>query len=438
MSKNQSTASTSTVPGFSFIKTIGDIKEFVLKENGLRVLYQQRPETGIVTTNITYLVGARDEMCRDTGLAHMLEHMLFKPTSFDVAAKKDSASMTFERDTGAILNANTWKDRTTYYFSYPKEYFERALQIEAERMVGVILTDKELAPEKMNVLSEFDMNNGDPHFALAVQMSRAAFNSHPYGHETIGFREDIEDYTATQLERFYRNYYRPDNAVMMVIGDVDEKTALTKIKAQFVNLKNPETKIPRLKIREPKQEGERRVTITRPSTQNIVSIGFKHPGFPSTGWFETALLMDVLAGSEESVLYKLLVDSGKASSVDASIEPSSDESMGTISVNMSKGSTHAEIESLILNAIASLNSKTVSGHVAKAKVKFIAGEKFTRDSSLKLAQELTEYVSSGQWEAFGKTVEILESITPKAVLARAETCFDKQRLIIGTFIGTKQ
>jgi len=438
MSKKPSTASTKSIPGFKFVQSVGDIKEFVLTKNGLRVLYQRRPDTGIVTTNITYLVGARDEICGDTGLAHMLEHMIFKPTTFDVAAKRDSSSMTFERETGAVLNANTWKDRTTYYFSYPKEYFERVLQIEAERMVGVILTDKELAPEKMNVLSEFDMNNGDPHFALAVQMCRAAFNSHPYGHETIGFREDIEDYTAAQLERFYRHYYRPDNAILMVIGDVDENTALTSIKKHFENHTNPQTKIPRLRIREPKQEGERRVTVERPSTQNILSIGFKHPGFPTVGWFETAILIDVLTGSEEGILYKLLVDSGKASSVEAGIEPSSDESMGTINITLSKGNSHTAIESLVLKTIEALDTKSIANHVKKAKVKFVAEEKFTRDSSLKLAQELTEYVASGKWETIGKTIEILESITAATVLARAKECFNKQKLVIGTFIGTKQ
>ena len=101
----------------------------------------------MVTTNITYLVGARDEERGVTGVAHMLEHMLFKPTETDVKKGiKSGKSMQFERETGSILNANTWKDRTTYYFSYPKELLNEALQIEAERMNGVILNDKELEP----------------------------------------------------------------------------------------------------------------------------------------------------------------------------------------------------------------------------------------------------------------------------------------------------
>ena len=115
----------SPVPGYTFIKKAGGIKEFQLKSNGLRVLFVPRPGTGVITTNITYLVGARDEARGETGLAHMLEHMLFKPTVFDKKAGRDSGAMHFERNVGCILNANTWRDRTTYYFSYPIEHFDR-------------------------------------------------------------------------------------------------------------------------------------------------------------------------------------------------------------------------------------------------------------------------------------------------------------------------
>jgi len=160
------------------------------------------PDTGVVTSNITYKAGSRDEANGETGIAHMLEHMLFKPTTQDLKKNIDSSAMQLERETGCIINANTWKDRTTYFFSYPVEHFSRALQVEAERMQDVVITDKEFLPERGNVLSEFDMYNGDPHFALNVQMVCAAFHSHPYGHETIGFREDIERYTPAKLQRF--------------------------------------------------------------------------------------------------------------------------------------------------------------------------------------------------------------------------------------------
>lgn len=438
MSKKQSTKLTKVPAGYAYKQTVAGVSEYILKNNGLRVFHVHRPGTNVVTTNITYLVGARDEVTGETGLAHMLEHMLFKPTKADVAAKRESAAMRFEKEVGCVLNANTWRDRTTYYFSYPAEYLERALSIEAERMEGVILTEKELSPEKMNVLSEFDMYNGDPGFALSVQMCRAAFLSHPYGHETIGFREDIEAYTAEKLERFYRNYYRPDNAVMMVIGDVDANTALSAVKKYFGGIQKPTHTIPRIVVSEPKQEGQRRTTITRPSTQNVLAIGFKHPGFPTKEWFETAVMIDVLTGGEESILHKLLVDTGKASGVSGLAEPSRDTNLGIVSVDLAASSNHNDIEALVYKAINELTLKDISLLVKKSKVQMITHELFSRESSLNIARELTEYVASGTWEAYDKTVELLEGITAKHVLDRIRTSFQTDTLIIGQFIGSKR
>ena len=177
MSNKQKKHKNDSKRDYKHIQTIKDIAEFRL-QNGLRVLHKEHKGTGVITTNITYKVGARNEKRGETGIAHMLEHMLFKPTKADIKKKIDSGAMQFERETGCILNANTWKDRTTYFFSYPKQYFSRALRIEAERMHGVVLTDAEFQPERNNVLSEFDMYFGDPQFALSLEMVSSAFHSH--------------------------------------------------------------------------------------------------------------------------------------------------------------------------------------------------------------------------------------------------------------------
>lgn len=420
-------------PGYTYKQTVAGIEEYILNKNGLRVLYLHRPETGIVTTNITYVVGARDEERGETGIAHMLEHMLFKPTTFDLERKTDSAAMKFEREIGCTLNANTWKDRTTYYFTYPTEFLDRALQIEAERMTGTVLTEKELAPEKNNVLSEFDMNNGDPFFALAVQMVGAALQSHPYGHETIGYREDIEAYTAEKLERFYRNYYRPDNAVMMVIGDVDKGKALKSIKQHFTSIQNPETTIPRFSIREPKQEGIRRVSVVRPGNTKLLSFGFLHAGFPSKEWFAAVVLNEILVGDSESFLHKKFIDTGKVSNASSMIEPTGEKNLGMLTFTLPNKTDIVEIEKEILEAIHTISSKDVSALLAKTKTSLIASEFFGRDHSQKIAQELTEYVASGNWEAYGETEKILQSITTKDVLEVAKELYDYNLLIIGTY-----
>jgi zinc protease len=430
--------SATSVPGFSVVQTTEGITEFILKQNGLRVLHLNRPGTGVVTTNITYLVGAKDEPRGETGIAHMLEHMLFKPTASDIAAGIDSAAMQFERETGSILNANTWKDRTTYYFSYPREYFERALSIEAERITGVVLTDESLAPERNNVLSEYDMYNGDPYFALSVAMVGAAYHSHPYGHETIGHREDILSYTASSLDRFYRLYYRPDNAVLMIVGDIDEISALKAVKKYFSGIEKPPLPIPRYAITEPKQEGLRRTSIVRTSETNIVALGVKHGGFPSHGWFATSMLFEILAGGPESILHKALIDTGIATSLDASIEPTSEENIAMLTITLAEGQSHDAVEKKVFTLIAQLDTSVVTPLLKKVKAKILTDELFARDSSLRIVQELTEYTAAGDWTQYTKAPQLLEAMTPKLIMETAKMIFAEKTMTIGYFIGAKK
>jgi zinc protease len=433
---SKTTQSQKAVTGYDFRQRIGEIEEYELKTNGLRVLYLNRPDTGVITTNITYFVGARDEARGETGIAHMLEHMLFKPTSYDNKHRiSEGSAMNFERKTGSILNANTWKDRTTYYFSYPKEYLHETLRIEADRMENVILTDKVLKPEQGNVLSEFDMYNGDPHFALEVEMRSTAYFSHPYGHETLGYREDIEDFTAEKLAWFYSNYYRPDNAVMMIVGDIDRATALKAIKKHFGSIKRPVTPIPRQVVREPKQEGVRRVAVSRPSNMNIVSIGFKQPGFPTKDWFVGSVMLNVLAGGPESILEKMLVDTGKVASISSNLEPTSEDNLATLTFDLAPGQEHDTIEALVLKRIQSLKHKDIDSLVTKAKAGMITNELFDRTDSLHIVHELTEYASANDLKAYTKTANILTSIKTTDVLQSLKTSFADNNITIGHFIG---
>jgi zinc protease len=420
---------------FKHIKTVGDISEYELKSNGLRILYKNIPGTGVVTTNLTYLVGSRDEQAGETGVAHMLEHMLFKPTKFDLKNKTDAGAMKFEREVGPVLNANTWCDRTTYYFSYGKEHFVRAIKLEAERMREVVLSDKEFLPERTNVLSEFDMYNGDPHFALSLAMSSVAFLSHPYGHETIGFREDIEAYTTVKLQKFYNHYYRPNNAVLMVIGDIELNEAAEAISEYFGGLlPEPGVKI-RPDIIEPKQEGKRTLDIKRPGTTNILAIGFKHPGFPTAAWHETMIALKLISDNADSVLQKKLVDTGLASKVSANIAPLKDASLGTIFITLTEKSDHQKMEKMALKLIKEVDFEYIKNNLKTIITKTVSDEIFSRDSSLDIAAELTEYVSAGDWTAYFETEKILKSITAKDIKSRIEKLFDENSLTIGNYIS---
>lgn len=438
MSKKQKTTlSASKNTGYTFIKEYKTIRCFTL-ENGLTVLYMERKDTGVITTNITYKVGARDERVGETGIAHMLEHMLFKPTADDIKRKVNSGAMQFERETGCVLNANTWKDRTTYFFSYPKQYFERALQTEAERMHGVVISDKEFLPERNNVLSEFDMYFGDPHFALSVDMLCSAFYSHPYGHETIGFREDIEGYTLQMLKDFYNRFYDPSNATLTIIGDIEETEALNATVNAFGHLSTNGGVIRNIEAIEPKQEGLRRVSIERDSKTNIVAFGIRHAGFPKKDWVVTQLLASILTEGPESILYTKLIDTGLATKIEMSIEPTRDRNLSVLYVTLTKKATHSQIESLVFDTIKNITAKDIASLYKKVQQHIITSEIFGRGSSLAITRELTEYVSADSWEDYFNTESILKSITTQDIVTAAHTLFLKKNMVIGHFIGTSK
>lgn len=424
------------VPGFTFIKTKGGISKYVVRSNSLTVLYKNIPDTGVVTTNITYKVGSGDEQAGETGLAHMLEHMLFKTTKQDLTRKIDSSSMQFEREVGCLLNANTSNDRTTYFFSYPAKHFARAILIEAERMYDVILSNKEFVPERSNVLSEFDMYFGDPYFALSTQMSCSAFHSHPYGHEVIGFREDIERYTPEKLIRFYKNYYRCDNATITIVGDISLHNALTEIKRHFGHLQNPSTPIPRHDVVEPIQEGLRRVSITRESNTNLLALGVRQAGFPSQLWVETSVLFSALAGGADSILHKRLVDTGLASSVEAHVPATKETNLGLLFITLAPGQTHEDVERIVMETIKNLTMKDVTKLLKKIVQSALTSELFAQESSVRIAMDLTEYISANAWEQHSETEAMLRIITPKRLIDVKNTLFVEEQMTIGSFKGT--
>lgn len=437
MLKKSETATKTTSPILKKVKSVKEITEFTLTSNGLQVLYVHRPGSGVVTSDIVYFVGSRDENRGETGIAHMLEHMLFKPTQSDIKRKTDSGAMHFERETGVILNANTWKDRTSYYFSYPVEHFDRALQIEAERMHGVILNDKEFKPEQTNVLSEFDMYAGDEHFSLSVAMAGAAFESHTYGHETIGFRADIASYTTEKLKTFYEKYYAPNNATLIIVGDVSETQMKTAVVKHFSKLKRSVTLTAPLQLTEPKQEGPRTVVVKRPSATQVYALGVKHEAFPSPHWFETMAIFDMLAGGTDSVLGKALIDTGLAVTIQTSLEPTREGNLGVIFITLTQKTTHAKMHELLRKTIHSLTAQAITPYLKKTIAKALTSEFETRENSLGYTGELVEYASAHAWEQFFDSEKTLKSLTPKNIKTRMDVLFNEDNTTIGHFIGTK-
>lgn len=428
--------STSPHAAFKLVRFEQDFFEYEHKKNGLKVIFHQIPDTNVVTTNIVYKVGSKHEVPGETGLAHMLEHMLFKPTKSDLDKKMSQSSiMEMERNYGVNLNASTFKDRTNYYCTAPASFLSKTLSIYSDQMQNVLITDKNLKAEQTTVLSEYDMYNSDPYFALDVAVSAAAFLTHPYRHETIGWRSDIERYTAQKLNSFYKLHYVPNNATIVLVGDVDAKEALNEVDKAFGKI--PKGELPKVSpIIEPTQEGIRRTSIVRQTTTNILTISAKAPSLVAKDWLTTLVFLKILTDGPDSLLHRALVDTGKVTSVSYALYPMSENFLATIVCTLANNGSHDAIEKAIFKIVSNLTSKDLTTPLKKTVAQICYAEPFSRDSSSNIASELTEYVSTEDWTQWCKVDEQIKKVTVKELLAIRDNLVNPNGLTIGTFIGS--
>lgn len=424
--KHKKTAPLS-VSGFKKIKSREHITEYLYIKNGLRILYAHIQGSPTVTTNIVYHVGSKDEQTGETGLSHMLEHMLFKPTSGTGPKWKDI------EEQGALLNATTWLDRTLYYFTMPTESLEDMLKVEADRMRNLVLTDTEFVPERDNVLSEYEMYNSRAEIALDWNVVSTAFQSHGYHHDTIGFRSDIESYTIEKLKSFYDTYYWPDNATLIIAGDVHEHNLLSLIKNTFGKIEKS-TSQNILKVQnEAIQEGLRTVVLERDTPLRTVSIAFKVPSFRERAWTALYLVGLYLTDGETSVLHKKLVDTQLATSVHISLYPTKDPFLATITVSATEHSSYERITSIIFNEIQTLATTVIPAKtLSLLKEDFYSSDLFSRDGSHKVATQLAEYVATGDWERYISQLDEIKLITRKELQDAVKKYFIKSKATIGT------
>ena len=294
------------------VASVEGITEYRL-DNGLRVLLfpdQTRPK---VTVNLTVLVGSRHEGYGETGMAHLLEHMVFKgtPTHADIPGAM--------KERGADFNGSTDVDRTNYYESLPAsdENLEFAIRLEADRMVNSSIKAEDLATEFSVVRNEFEAGENSPEEILSQRMKAVAYEWHNYGKSVIGNRSDIERVPIDNLREFYKRFYQPDNGVLVVAGKFDEKKALEYISKYFGSLPRPDRKLSQTYTEEPAQDGERFVTLRRVGDVGLVGLIYHIPAGSHAEFPAMRILAEVLDSEPSGRLYKALVETKKASSVSA-------------------------------------------------------------------------------------------------------------------------
>ena len=250
------------------IASVEGITEYRLA-NGLRVLLFPDQSKPTVTVNITYLVGSAQEGYGETGMAHLLEHLQFKGSKGHTNIPQELT------ERGARTNATTWLDRTNFFetLQATDANLQWALGLEADRMVNSFIARKDLDSEMTVVRNEFERGENDPSSVLEERVLSTAFLWHNYGHSTIGARSDIENVPIDRLQAFYRRFYQPDNAVLLVAGRFDEPKTLATIQSLFGAIAKPDRELPKVYTQEPTQDGERIVRLRRVGDSKVVILG---------------------------------------------------------------------------------------------------------------------------------------------------------------------
>lgn len=425
---NKKTRSRKNIPGTKFVTKQKHITEYLLTKNGLRILLVDVKNSPTLSTSIVYGVGSRNESEGETGLSHMLEHMLFKPNVDGKLLWK------VLEEQGAIVNANTWLDRTHYYFNCTKELLEDALIAEADRMRRISFSEKEFLPERTNVLSEFEMYNTRHDIALEWNVMNTAFHRSRYRHDTIGYRIDIENYNKEQLKQFYDRYYWPNNATLTIAGTFDHDTTLRLITKLFGHIaKGPEFNGETVGIHEPPQEGVRRIVLERDTNARTCMLAFKAPSFRDLEWLHLYAVLTYLEGTKVSPLHTKLIDAGYASSVHASMYPTRDPFLAFITVAASEKTPYEKTESIVFEEIQRIISNGISASaLMQIKSRLRASELLKRDGSYNIVSALAEYTATGDWMRYVHTLDAINSITPADLQHAAEKYLTLRTATVGT------
>ncbi len=420
--------------GYRYIRTAGGISEYQLNKNGLSVLVMPDHSSPTVTLMVTYRVGSRNESTGNTGSTHILEHLMFKGSKkFNKKTKRNVWSL---ENLGARMNATTWLDRTNYYETVPIEHLDIAMQIEADRMRNAILRDEDLKTEMTVVRNEFERGENDPQELLDKEIWAAAFTAHPYHHSTIGWKSDIENANISALQKFYDTFYRPNNATVTVIGDIDAEKTLSRIKKYFGAHSKSKNPIPEMHTKEPAQSGHRRVTVVRANEPNTVGIAWKIPGALHKDTHALQVLSTFLASGKSSIFYRKLVDHGFATNIRVSAFPTRDSGLFTVYVSLAPGIEHAEVEKLIIETFKDLKKSVDEAGMGRAKKLLEAEVAFARDGSFAVASYINEAIALGDWKFFADFMGKVDKVTDKDVMRILQKYFVADQSTTGYYIVT--
>jgi zinc protease len=403
-------------------------------DNGLRVLIFPDQSKPTVLVNITYLVGSRLEGYGETGMAHLLEHMLFKGTP----SRPDVWKLL--QDHGANFNGTTWWDRTNYFEELPAsaENLDFALALEADRMVSSKIAAEDLAKEFSVVRNEFEKTENQPDIVLEDKVLAAAYQWHNYGKSTIGSRSDIERVPIENLRAFYRRYYQPDNAILIVAGKFDEKRALDLVAKYFGAIPRPARKLAQTWTVEPVQDGERQVTVRRSGDVAIVELAYHGVAGADPDKVAEDAIIDILTNKPSGRLYKALVEKGIASEVSGTAYPMAEPGVMLFSAKAGKNGSAREIRDTMTGIVEAFGASIISKEeIDRWRAGFFREFDLILTETAKTGVVLSEFAAMGDWRLLYLMRDRVKSTTAEDVARVAKAYLKPTNRTLGLFQPTK-
>jgi zinc protease len=413
------------------------VKEAVL-DNGLRVVVLERRTVPIVVTDVFYRVGGVHEEKGRTGLAHFLEHMMFKGTAKLAKGEIDALTLVH----GGHNNAETWEDFTHYWFQFPSDRWEKALEIEADRMTGLVLDAKEFESERAVVLEELRGGRDTPTGRLSEQHTAISFLSHPYRNPVIGWQDEVERLTIEDMRAFYRRHYRPDNAVLVIVGDVSADEAISKARAAFAGVQRPKEPLPAdIRPVEPPQAGRRNFALDKGGPQHHGLLGWHTVPAGHADGPALDVLSVVLGDSRSGLLGGVMAgEENWTGTVSAGHDDRRYGGQFTVEITAPHDFKPAAVEKKILAEIAAVRTDADAiedKEVARAKRKIIAQFAFSADSTRDLAAGLGSSAMRTGWKAYADHYRDVSAVTAADVRRVAAKYLTDENLTVGWCLASE-
>jgi zinc protease len=428
--KESAPAAAKLPAGVTKVTSVEGITEYSLP-NGFRFLLFPDQSKPTVTVNVTYLVGSRHENYGETGMAHLLEHLVFKGTPKIPAVDKE-----FNKR-GMRVNGSTWLDRTNYFelFQANDDNLKWAIEMEADRMVNANIAKKDLDSEMTVVRNEYENGENAPFQVVLKRMQSITFDWHNYGNSTIGNRSDIENVEIRNLQAFYRTYYQPDNAVLLVAGKFDEAKVLGWVAQAFGKLPKPKRVLPKLWTVEPTQDGERGFTVRRKGDIQIVVLGYKVPSGLHADSDAIGFVNYTLADTPTGRLHKALVETGKAAQIVGFPLQGVDNGIHLIGAVVKKGEPIEPVRDELIRIVEDFHKNPPTKEELDRAKKSIANQfEKTLNDHESIGVEMSEYIALGDWRLFFLSRDMAEKTTTEEIVKAAKSYYRRDNRVVGVFL----